>query len=156
MWNEIFPDISKKLYLSIILASPNMNFWAALVSCWREAGQGTICHTEDSRTSHSFTGRMARLYPWSRPLSFLLLSHLVMSTFCEPMNYGMPGHPVPRYLPEFAQVHVHCIGDAIQASHPLTPSSPSALSLSQNQGLLQWVICYHQMTIMHAYNNKKS
>ena len=28
-----------------------------------------------------------------------------------------------------AQVHVHCIGDAIQPSHPLMPSSPSAFSL---------------------------
>ena len=34
-----------------------------------------------------------------------------------------------------SQVHVHCIGDAIQPSHPLMPSSPSALHLSQHQGL---------------------
>ena len=34
-----------------------------------------------------------------------------------------PGLPVPHHLPEFTQVHVHCIGDAIQASHPLPPSS---------------------------------
>ena len=39
--------------------------------------------------------------------------------------------------PEFAQVHVHCIGDAVQPSHPLTPSSTSALNLSQPQGLFQ-------------------
>ena len=30
---------------------------------------------------------------------------------------------------EFAQVHDHWIGDAIQPSHPLSPSSPSAFSL---------------------------
>ena len=35
----------------------------------------------------------------------------------------MPGLPVPHHLPEFAQVHVHCIGDAVQVSHPLMPSS---------------------------------
>ena len=35
-----------------------------------------------------------------------------------------------------AQVYVHCIGDAIQASHPLMPSS-AALSLAQHQGLFQ-------------------
>ena len=35
---------------------------------------------------------------------------------------------------EFAQVHVHWIGDAIQPSHPLSPSSPSAFNLSQHQG----------------------
>ena len=46
---------------------------------------------------------------------------------------------------KFAQVHVQCIGDGIQQSHPLTPS-PSALNLSQHQGLFQRVIYSHQMT----------
>ena len=47
-------------------------------------------------------------------------------TLCDPMDCSMPGLPVPYHLPEFAQVHVHCTGDAIQPSNPLTPSSPSA------------------------------
>ena len=38
---------------------------------------------------------------------------------------------------EFTQTHVHRISDAIQSSHPLTPSSPSALNLSQHQGLFE-------------------
>ena len=38
----------------------------------------------------------------------------------------------PTHLPNFAQVHVHCIGDAIQPSHPLMPSSPSVLNFSQD------------------------
>ena len=42
--------------------------------------------------------------------------------------------PVPHHLPELAQVHVHCIGDAVQPSHPLRPYSPSAFNLSQHQG----------------------
>ena len=46
---------------------------------------------------------------------------------------------------EFAQVHVHWIGDAIQPSHPLLPFSPSALNLSQHHGLFQWIGCFHQM-----------
>jgi len=29
-----------------------------------------------------------------------------------------PGFSVPHHLPKFAQVHVHCISDAIQPSHP--------------------------------------
>ena len=41
----------------------------------------------------------------------------------------MSGFPVPPHLPEFAQVHVYCIGDVIQPSHPLLPSSLSAFSL---------------------------
>ena len=35
------------------------------------------------------------------------------------------------------KLHVHCFGDAIQPSHPLTPSSLSALNLSQHQALFQ-------------------
>ena len=35
----------------------------------------------------------------------------------DPMDSGMPGLPVPHRLPEFAQVHIHGIGDAILSSH---------------------------------------
>ena len=48
------------------------------------------------------------------------------------MLCSTPGLPVPQYLPEFAQVHVHRIGDAIQPFHLLSPFSPSAFSLSQD------------------------
>ena len=53
----------------------------------------------------------------------------------DPKNCSTPGLPVPNHLMKFVQVHVCCIGDAIQPSHPLMPSSPSVLSLSQYQGL---------------------
>ena len=42
----------------------------------------------------------------------------------------MPGFPVLYHLLKLAQVHVHCISDAIQPSHSLTLSSPSILNLS--------------------------
>ena len=45
--------------------------------------------------------------------------------------------PVPHLLPKLAQVHVHCFGDDIQPSHCLMSSSPSALDISQDQGLFQ-------------------
>ena len=48
-----------------------------------------------------------------------------------------PGFPVLHHLLEFAQTHVHRVSDAIQASHPLSSSSPFALSFSQDQGLFQ-------------------
>ena len=50
------------------------------------------------------------------------------------MDCSKPGFPVPHHLLAFAQVHVHWIGDVTQPSHPLSPSSPSALNLSQHQG----------------------
>ena len=67
-------------------------------------------------------------------------------TLCGSMDCSTPGFPVPHNLQELAQLHAYCIGDAVQPSCPLTPSSPSALTLSQHQGLFQWVICSHQMT----------
>ena len=52
---------------------------------------------------------------------------------------------VLRYLPEFAQTHVHWVNDAIQLSHPLSPASPPVLNLSQHQGLFQWVSSSYQV-----------
>ena len=63
---------------------------------------------------------------------------------CYAMHCSTPGFPVPHYLPEFTQVHIHRIGDAIQLSHPLSPSFPSAFNLSQHQGNFQWISCLHQ------------
>ena len=37
------------------------------------------------------------------------------------MNCSTPGFPVLQHLPEFAQTHVHWVGDIIQPSHPLSP-----------------------------------
>ena len=42
-------------------------------------------------------------------------------------------------LQKFAQTHVHGVDDAIQPSHPLSPSYPPVFNLSQHQGLFQWV-----------------
>ena len=33
-------------------------------------------------------------------------------TLCDPMDCSMPGFPVLHHLPEFAQTHVHWVGDA--------------------------------------------
>ena len=52
------------------------------------------------------------------------------------MDWSMPGFPVLHHLPEFAQTHVHWVGDAIQPSHPQSPSSSPDFSLSQHQGSL--------------------
>ena len=59
-------------------------------------------------------------------------------TLCDPMDCRMPGFPVLYHLRELSQTHVHWVGNAIQPSHLLSPPSP-AFSLSQHQGLFQWV-----------------
>ena len=82
---------------------------------------------------------------WPRPLcsTFLsntycfpmLLPHCSCSvaercpTLCKPIDCSMPGSSVLCYLQEFAQINVPWVSDAIQPSHPLRPSSPSAFSL---------------------------
>ena len=75
-----------------------------------------------------------------------LLSSSVQScpTLCDPMDYSTLGLPVHHQLPEFTQMHVHWVGDAIQPSPPLS-SSPPAFNLSQHQSLFQWVSSSHQV-----------
>ena len=55
------------------------------------------------------------------------------------MNCSTPGLPVHHQLPEFTQIHVHQVGDAIQPSHLLSSPSPPAPNPSQHQSLFQWV-----------------
>ena len=61
------------------------------------------------------------------------------------MDCSTPGFPVHHQPPEFTQTHVYRVGDAIQPSHPLSPSSPPAFNLSQHQGLFQWISSLHQV-----------
>ena len=56
-------------------------------------------------------------------------------TLCNPINCSMPVLPVHHQLPEFSQIHVHRVSDAIQPSHPLSSPSPPAANPSQHQGL---------------------
>ena len=64
---------------------------------------------------------------------------------CNPMNHSTPGIHVHHQLPEFAQTHVHPVGDAIQPTYPLLSPSHPAFNLSQHQGLSQKVSSLHQV-----------
>ena len=115
--------------------------WAMLV--WKSLVPGEGCFHPQIQC-FSWKWRMVKLESetasWAAWTSYLLLlfSHQVMSDCLQPMDCSMPGFHVPHCLPEFAQVHVHWIGDAIQPSHPLLSSS-SAFDLSQDQGIFQWL-----------------
>ena len=61
------------------------------------------------------------------------------------MDCSMSGFPVLHHLLELAQTHVHRVSDSIQPPYPLPPPSPSALDLSQHQGLSQGVSSSHQV-----------
>ena len=105
-----------------------------------------IIHTKVS--SMSIHGLKAHLFlaPNNIPLSGCCCSIAKSCpTLFDLRDCSTPAFPVLHYLPELAQMHIHWVGDAIQPSHPLLSPSPSALNLSQHQGLFQWVGSSHQV-----------
>ena len=58
------------------------------------------------------------------------------------MDCSTTGLPGPHYLPEFANVHVHWVGDTIQPSYPLLTPSPPALNLPSIRVFSnEWTLC---------------
>ena len=70
------------------------------------------------------------------------LSHVWLYS---PTNCRRPGSSIPYYIMEFAQTYVHWVNDTTEPSHLLHPPSPFAVSLSQHQGLFQWVGSSYQV-----------
>ena len=67
-------------------------------------------------------------------------------TLCDPMDCSTPGFAVHHQLLELAQTQVHRVSNGIHhPSHPQSSPSPPAFSLSQHQGLSQWVSSSHQV-----------
>ena len=60
------------------------------------------------------------------------------------MNCSTPGFPALHFLAELIQTHVCRVSDGIQPPHSLSSPSP-AFSLSQHQGLFQWIDSSHQV-----------
>ena len=57
---------------------------------------------------------------WGYTCSFVVIQSLC-PTLCDSMDCSTPGFPVLHYFPEFAQVFVWWVSDAIQQSSPLSP-----------------------------------
>ena len=64
-------------------------------------------------------------------------SRSVVSDSLQPHGLQHTRLPSPSPTPRVTQTHVHCGGDAIQQSHPLSSPSPPAFNLSQDQGLFK-------------------
>ena len=82
----------------------------------------------------------------TNPSFVVVVQSVSCLTLWDSMDCSTPGLPVPHYLPEFAQVHVHWVEDVIQPPHPLLPSSPFAFCFPQHQHFFQWVGSLHQVT----------
>ena len=122
--------------------------WVGAASCFSVATLSSSSATETMKTVPQVCSERHSCRPTLAPASpsflWLCCCCSVTSsspTLWDPMDCSTPGLPVCHCLPEFAQVHVHCIGETIQPSYPLSPFSPSAINLSQHQGLFQWVSC---------------
>ena len=72
-------------------------------------------------------------------------SRSVVSNILQPHGLQHRGFPVHHQLLELTQTHVHWVRDAIQPSHLLSSPSPPVFSLSQHQGLFQWVSSLYQV-----------
>jgi len=85
-------------------------------------------------------------FSFQMPLAvFQFSSAQLCLTPCNSMDCSMPGFLVHHQLLEPTKTHVHCVGDAIQPSHPLSSPSPPTFNLPQHQGLFQWVSSCHQV-----------
>ena len=62
------------------------------------------------------------------PISTLVVQSLRRVWLCSPVDYCTSGSSVFQCLPEFAQIHVHWVSDAIQPSHPVSPFSSCSQS----------------------------
>ena len=90
-----------------------------------------------------FSSRILR-YSWHKILCNFRMYNVIIwfvvvqlpTCSSQPLGLQHTGFPVPHYLLELAQAHIHWISDAIQPSHLLSPS-PSAFNLPQHQGLFQ-------------------
>ena len=79
------------------------------------------------------------IYQYSLSTLFIQFNSVAQScpNLCDPTNCTTQDLPVHHKLPELTQNHVHQVGDAIQPSHPLSPTSPPTFNLSQHQGLFK-------------------
>ena len=85
---------------------------------------------------HSLVERYSILHSSSHPVVQMLRRVLIYNL----LDCSMPGFPVLHYLPEFAQTRVN---DAIHHLILCCPLLLLSSSLSQHQGLFQWVNTSH-------------
>ena len=93
----------------------------------------------------TFTVYLQHLCTFTHRERFSQFSRSVMSNSLRPMNRSTPGLPVHHQLLEFTQTLAHRVSDAIQPSHPLSPTSPPAPNPSQHQSLFQCVNSSHEV-----------
>ena len=108
------------------------------------ANKGPSSQSYGFSSSHIWKWELDNKESWA-PKNWCFWTVVLEKTLESPLDCSTPGFCVHHQLLEFAQTHVHRVGDAIQPSHPLSSPSPPAFNLSQNQGFFQWVNSSHQV-----------
>ena len=105
----------------------SLRWWASLwFSSWRQACV-LVYMAEDKKEKAS-----------------VQFSHSVVSNSLWPQGLQHDRLHCPSPFLAISQTHVHWVSDAIKLSQPLESPSPPTFTLSQHQGLFQWVNSLHQ------------
>jgi len=122
---------------------PLIHFEFIFVYGVRKCSSFILLQVVDQFSQHHLLKRLSFLHCiYLPPLSKIRcpsvqFSRSVVSDSLQPHELQHAGLPVHHQLPEFTQIHVHRVGDAIQPSHPLLSPFPPAPNPSQHQSLFQ-------------------
>ena len=140
-WTSEINSASSLCYFRLSSSLPHSMSWLRSLSVSRmqpvlSLGELWAIHTQTLASSAPAASLSSLFCLCCSFIIFVLASQWLshVSLWCHELQHTRP--PCPSPLPEFAQTHVHRVGDAIQPSHPLSSPSPPALNLSQHQGLL--------------------
>ena len=99
-----------------------------LCSATRDATARRSLHTA-TREYSPLTTRESPLVQQQRLSTAIAAAQLLSRVrLCDAMDGSTPGFPVLHHLPEFPQTHVRWVGEAIQPSYLLLPSSSTPLN----------------------------
>ena len=141
-WNHFVLILQLALYAwsHFLELFPGQFTWAnsfvyIAVSCVRE------CMLNSRMFPYCWTLGLFSVFGYNRQFSISSVQFSSVAQSCptlgDPMNRSTPGLSVHHQLPEFTQIRVHRVRDAIQPSHPRSSLSPTAPNLSQHQSLFQ-------------------
>ena len=91
---------------------------------WNLQNRNINLFNHRGQTTHiEANGAAGFLFVNMAPFHCCLVAKLCL-TFRDPMDCSKPGFPVPDRLPGSPKFNIHCVGDAIQPSHPLSYMAP--------------------------------
>ena len=151
-WLEIHLDINERKNLFIIL---RIELIKIKTNQGVEKWANISCYFIQNMKANYLTMQIQWILLYRQNILFqmptLCFSQWVISvaqscpTLCDSMSCSTPGLPIHHQLPEFTQIHIHQVGDAIQPYQTLSSPSPPAPNPSQHQSLFQWVNSSHQV-----------